>query len=58
MLTNNPAKCAGLAANGTQILNRVPLTAKPNPENLAYLRTKQERLGHILDGLEGSPVAV
>jgi 3,4-dihydroxy 2-butanone 4-phosphate synthase/GTP cyclohydrolase II len=58
MLTNNPAKCAGLVANGTQILNRVPLTVKPNPENLAYMRTKQERLGHILDGLEGSPVAV
>jgi 3,4-dihydroxy 2-butanone 4-phosphate synthase/GTP cyclohydrolase II len=48
MLTNNPAKCAGLAANGTEILNRVPLKAAPTPENLGYLRTKQARLGHIL----------
>ena len=58
MLTNNPAKCDGLAAQGTVILNRVPLTATPNPHNLEYLRTKQARLGHILDGLDGPPVAV
>jgi len=51
MLTNNPAKCAGLAASGMQILHRVPLTATPNPHNLDYLRTKQARLGHLLDGL-------
>jgi 3,4-dihydroxy 2-butanone 4-phosphate synthase/GTP cyclohydrolase II len=51
MLTNNPAKCDGLAANGTLILNRVPLAAEPNPHNLEYLRTKQARLGHILEGL-------
>ena len=48
MLTNNPAKCAGLAAHGTVILNRVALTAEPNPHNLEYLRTKQARLGHML----------
>ena len=51
MLTNNPAKCDALAANGTQILNRVPLTAEPNPHNLEYLRTKQARLGHLIEGL-------
>jgi len=51
MLTNNPAKCAGLAANGMPILNRIPLTAEPNPHNREYLRTKQARLGHLLDGL-------
>ena len=51
MLTNNPAKCAGLAANGTEILNRVPLTCEPNPHNREYLRTKQARLGHLLDEL-------
>ena len=58
MLTNNPAKCDGLAANGTVILNRVPLAAKPNRHNLEYLRTKQARLGHLLDGLDDPPVAV
>jgi 3,4-dihydroxy 2-butanone 4-phosphate synthase/GTP cyclohydrolase II len=51
MLTNNPAKCDGLAANGTLILNRVPLIAEPNPHNLQYLRTKQSRLGHLIEGL-------
>ena len=51
MLTNNPSKCEGLAANGTLILNRVPLTAEPNPHNVRYLRTKQSRLGHLIDGL-------
>jgi 3,4-dihydroxy 2-butanone 4-phosphate synthase/GTP cyclohydrolase II len=51
ILTNNPAKSAGLADNGVRILNRVPLTAEANPHNTAYLRTKQARLGHLLDGL-------
>jgi len=49
MLTNNPAKCEGLAANGTSILSRVGLTAEPNPHNLEYLRTKQSRLGHLIE---------
>jgi len=49
MLTNNPLKCAGLAGNGTQILNRVPLAPEPTSHNLAYLRTKQARLGHLID---------
>lgn len=56
MLTNNPAKCAGLAAHGSVILNRVALTAEPNPHNLEYLRTKQARLGHMLEGLDGLDV--
>ena len=56
MLTNNPAKCAGLAAQGTVILNRVALTAEPNPHNVEYLRTKQARLGHMLEGLDGLDV--
>ena len=33
----------------------MPLQIVPNPENIAYLRTKQRRLGHLLDGLDDPP---
>jgi 3,4-dihydroxy 2-butanone 4-phosphate synthase/GTP cyclohydrolase II len=48
LLTNNPAKYRGIADFGLRIVERVPLRTPPTPENLAYLRTKQERLGHTL----------
>jgi 3,4-dihydroxy 2-butanone 4-phosphate synthase / GTP cyclohydrolase II len=49
LLTNNPAKYGGLDGFGLQIVERVPLQSQPNPENLRYLRTKRERLGHLLE---------
>jgi 3,4-dihydroxy 2-butanone 4-phosphate synthase / GTP cyclohydrolase II len=49
LLTNNPAKYGGLDGFGLQIVERVPLQSRLNPENLRYLRTKQERMGHLLD---------
>ena len=52
LLTNNPAKFEGLDGYGLQIVERVPLQSLPNPENLRYLRTKQQRMGHLLEGLE------
>ncbi len=52
LLTNNPAKYGGLEGYGLQIVERVGLQSKPNPENIAYLRTKQQRLGHLLEGLD------
>ena len=52
LLTNNPAKCAGLAASGIHIVAREPLPGRQTPENLGYLRTKQARLGHFLAGLD------
>ncbi len=52
LLTNNPAKRDGLAGYGLEVVERVPLESAPNPENLAYLRTKRERMGHLLDGLD------
>jgi 3,4-dihydroxy 2-butanone 4-phosphate synthase/GTP cyclohydrolase II len=52
MLTNNPAKKGGLAGFGITITERVPLQIEPNPENIAYLRTKRERMGHLLEGLD------
>jgi len=52
LLTNNPAKYGGLGGYGLHITERVPLQSTPNPENIAYLRTKKARLGHLLEGLE------
>jgi 3,4-dihydroxy 2-butanone 4-phosphate synthase / GTP cyclohydrolase II len=49
LLTNNPAKYGGLDGFGLEIVERVPLQTRPNPENLRYLRTKRERMGHLLD---------
>ena len=51
-LTNNPAKRGGLEGFGLSITERVPLLTEPNPENIAYLRTKRERMGHLLEGLD------
>ena len=49
LMTNNPAKYGGLEGYGLEIVDRVPLRATPTNENIAYLRTKQEKLGHLLD---------
>ena len=48
LLTNNPAKYGGLEGFGLQIVERVPLQTQPTPETLRYLRTKQDRMGHLL----------
>jgi 3,4-dihydroxy 2-butanone 4-phosphate synthase/GTP cyclohydrolase II len=52
LMTNNPSKYGGLDGFGLQITGRVPLQSEPNPENLQYLRTKRERMGHLLEGLD------
>jgi len=49
LLTNNPAKRGGLEGFGLQIVERVPIHTVPNEENIRYLRTKRDRLGHLLD---------
>jgi 3,4-dihydroxy 2-butanone 4-phosphate synthase / GTP cyclohydrolase II len=56
LLTNNPAKRAGLEGYGLSILERVPLEVRPTPENVDYLRTKQEKLGHLLSLGTPSPL--
>jgi 3,4-dihydroxy 2-butanone 4-phosphate synthase/GTP cyclohydrolase II len=48
LLTNNPAKRAGLEGYGLSIAERVPLAIPSTPENARYLRTKRERMGHEL----------
>jgi len=52
LLTNNPAKRAGLEGYGLTISGRVPLPVRPHPENVRYLRTKRDRMGHLLDELD------
>ncbi|NIJ11701.1 3,4-dihydroxy 2-butanone 4-phosphate synthase/GTP cyclohydrolase II [Saccharomonospora amisosensis] len=52
LLTNNPAKRVGLEGYGLRVTGRVPLPISPNPENLRYLRTKRDRMGHDLSQLE------
>jgi 3,4-dihydroxy 2-butanone 4-phosphate synthase/GTP cyclohydrolase II len=51
LLTNNPAKRAGLEGYGLTVLGRIGLPIRPTSENLAYLRTKRDRMGHLLDHL-------
>jgi len=51
-MTNNPAKYGGIEGFGLEITNRVPLQSTPRPENIEYLRTKRERMGHLLEGLD------
>ncbi|MBC6450076.1 bifunctional 3,4-dihydroxy-2-butanone-4-phosphate synthase/GTP cyclohydrolase II [Actinokineospora xionganensis] len=52
LLTNNPAKRVGLEGYGLTVVDRVPLSVWPNPENVHYLRTKRDRMGHHLAELE------
>jgi 3,4-dihydroxy 2-butanone 4-phosphate synthase / GTP cyclohydrolase II len=48
LLTNNPAKTAGLRRNGITVIARESIQIPSNPENVRYLRAKRERLGHQL----------
>lgn len=48
LITNNPVKRVGLEGYGLQIVENVPIEITPNPYNERYLRTKKERMGHIL----------
>ncbi|MGH2684074.1 MAG: GTP cyclohydrolase II, partial [Actinomycetota bacterium] len=51
-MTNSPQKYGGLEGFGLEIVERVPLVSVPNPENIHYLRTKRDRMGHLLEGLD------
>ncbi len=57
LLTNNPAKRAGLEGYGLSIVERVPLETRPTAMNIGYLRTKAEKLGHLFQHLEDEPEA-
>jgi 3,4-dihydroxy 2-butanone 4-phosphate synthase/GTP cyclohydrolase II len=49
LITNNPRKFVGLSGYGLEIVERVPLEVPPNACNVRYLKTKKEKMGHILD---------
>jgi 3,4-dihydroxy 2-butanone 4-phosphate synthase/GTP cyclohydrolase II len=51
LLTNNPRKIIGLEGYGLEIVERVPIEMPANICNLKYLKTKQEKLGHLLENL-------
>ncbi|CAN5789846.1 bifunctional 3,4-dihydroxy-2-butanone-4-phosphate synthase/GTP cyclohydrolase II [soil metagenome] len=51
LLSNNPAKRAGLEGYGLEIVERVPIEMTPTAENLRYLQTKRDRMGHTLSQL-------
>ena len=50
LITNNPRKIAGLGGYGLQVEDRVPLVMDAGQHNAAYLQTKQDKLGHLMDG--------
>jgi 3,4-dihydroxy 2-butanone 4-phosphate synthase/GTP cyclohydrolase II len=57
LLTNNPQKLVALAGYDLEIVERVPIEVQPNPENVSYLRTKVEKLGHELHLADFPPPA-
>ena len=49
LMTNNPKKIIGLKGYGLEVVERVPIIVEANRKNIAYLRAKQEKMGHMLD---------
>lgn len=49
LMTNNPKKLSGLAGYGMEIIERVPIQMDCNEHNVCYLKTKQKKLGHMLN---------
>ncbi len=48
LMTNNPQKIVGLEGYGLRVVERVPMETPPTSENVAYLQTKREKLGHLI----------
>jgi len=51
LITNNPRKIKGLEGYGLSVVERVGLEVEPTEDNIHYLRTKQEKLGHIFNNI-------
>ena len=52
IMTNNPRKIVGLEGYGLQLVERVPIEVQAKKDNLKYLRTKQEKMGHIFENIK------
>jgi 3,4-dihydroxy 2-butanone 4-phosphate synthase/GTP cyclohydrolase II len=48
-MTNNPAKYGGIESFGLEMAERVAIETEPTAENIAYLRAKKERMGHLIE---------
>lgn len=48
LMTNNPKKIVGLQGYGLEVVERVPIEIKPSHKNIAYLKTKKKKMGHLL----------
>src|ERR1700726_728974 len=57
LLSNNPRKASALIENGIEVVAQLRCEAAPNPHSLAYLRTKRERMGHVLTLRRGASTA-
>ncbi|MGA2298410.1 MAG: bifunctional 3,4-dihydroxy-2-butanone-4-phosphate synthase/GTP cyclohydrolase II [FCB group bacterium] len=51
LITNNPKKRVGLESYGLEVVERVPIEVEPNPNNVNYLMTKKNKMGHLLHNL-------
>ena len=49
LITNNLAKIEGLVKNDIKVIERVPIQIKPNKNDVFYLKTKKERMNHLLE---------
>lgn len=49
LITNNPSKYIALSGYGLEIVERVPIEVEPTPENAVYMKTKKEKMGHLLE---------
>jgi len=48
LMTNNPKKIVGLQGYGLEVVERIPIEIKPSRRNIAYLKTKKKKMGHLL----------
>jgi 3,4-dihydroxy 2-butanone 4-phosphate synthase/GTP cyclohydrolase II len=53
LITNNPKKIIGIEGYGLKVVKRIPTQVSPTPENIKYLETKRDKLGHLLEVKRG-----
>ena len=51
LMTNNPRKIVGLEGYGLEVVERVPIEVRPRKDNIKYLRTKRQKMGHLMKNI-------